>query len=325
VNSTGPFSDPVRFLANPDLSPRLALSRGVHILLPLNSHAQRAALLIPKTEDGRVLFAIPWLGRLLVGTTDDEVSTVDPSPVSRAEADYLIRHLNRYVTPPRRVDEIVSAFSGVRPLVRSPRTHDTKKLIRDHEVELDACSGLISVLGGKWTTYRAMAEDAIDLVQQRLGQQIRPSPTAHHPLAGAFNYTPDYWKALADSHSLNECTARHLAQKYGSRAPEVLALADQAPHLRQPIVPDAAPLLAEIVFSIRHEMAMTIEDVLARRIGLQYFSWTLAAQAAPVVADHLAHELSWTGDHQTAAIREYRAQIARMQTALASPSAHQSS
>jgi len=324
LNATGPYSDQLRSLANPALTPRLALSRGVHILLSLDDPQQHSALLVPKTEDGRVLFAIPWLGRLLVGTTDDEVPSQDTAAVTRAEAEYLLRHLNRYLDRPRRIDEIVSTFAGVRPLVRSAHTHDTKKLIRDHEVELDPRSGLISVLGGKWTTYRAMAEDAIDIVQQRLQQPARPSGSDRHPLAGSLNYAPDYWKSLITSHHLSEPSAQHLAEKYGTRASDVLALADEDPHLLSPLVPGAAPLRAEVVFSIRNEMAMTIEDILARRLGLQYYSWALAAEAAPIVAGHLARELSWSDADKDSAIREYLAKIARMQEALASPPANHS-
>jgi glycerol-3-phosphate dehydrogenase len=321
LNATGPYSDQLRTLANSELTPRLALSRGVHILLPLDDPHPSSALLIPKTEDGRVLFAIPWLGRLLVGTTDDEVSTQEPLPVTRAEAEYLLRHLNRYLTRPRRLDEIVSAFAGVRPLVRSTRTHDTKKLIRDHEIELDSRSGLISVLGGKWTTYRAMAEDAIDTVQRRLRQPVRPSGSDQYPLAGSSNYTDHYWQSLASSHSLPEASARHLAEKYGTRAADVLGLVDVDPGLIELLVPGCAPIRAQVVFSIRHEMAMTIEDILARRLGLQYFSWSLAAEAAPIVAEYLARDLSWSSSHKDSAIREYLAKIARMQEALSSPPA----
>jgi glycerol-3-phosphate dehydrogenase len=292
-------------------------------LLPLEDATQSSALLIPKTDDGRVLFAIPWLGRLLVGTTDDEVLTQDPGPVTRAEAEYLLRHLNRYLTRPRCIDEIVSTFAGVRPLVRSAHKHDTKSLIRDHEVELDPHSGLISVLGGKWTTYRAMAEDAINLVQRRLQQPVRPSGSDNSPLAGALNYAPDYWHSLVTSHHVSETSARHLVAKYGTRAPDVLALATHDPQLLVPLIPNAAPLRAQVVFSIRHEMAMTIEDILARRIGLQYYNWALAAEAAPTVAEYLACEHSWSDADKHSAIREYLAKIARMQTALApAPAAH---
>jgi glycerol-3-phosphate dehydrogenase len=318
INATGPFSDHVRLLANPHLPPRLALSRGVHILLPLDPESEHTALLIPKTADGRVVFAIPWLGRLLVGTTDDEVSATEPSPVMRDEADYLLRYLNHYLARPRRIEDVVSAFSGVRPLVRSAHVRETKKLIRDHEVELDSVSGLISVLGGKWTTYRAMAEDAIDLAQQRLGQPVRRSGSDHYLLAGARGYRADYWKSLVIEHRLSEGTARHLTEKYGTRSPEVLSLASEDPQLAGPIVAGASAIRAEIVFSIRREMAMTIEDILARRIGLQYYSWRLAAAAAPIAADYLARELSWSNGEESDAVQEYVSKIAHMQAALAS-------
>src|SRR5207302_10170514 len=123
---------------------------------------------IPKAADGRVIVAMPWCGGLLVGTTDQEVARGQEMLVSREEAEYLLRHLNRYTTRTYRVEEIVSAFAGVRPLVRSKHAHETTNLIREHEVEVDNSSGLISILGGKWTTYRAMAEDTINAVQDVL-------------------------------------------------------------------------------------------------------------------------------------------------------------
>ncbi len=147
INATGPFSDFIREMANPGVANRLRLSKGVHILLPLDKESTKDAILIPKTDDGRVIFAIPWLGRFLVGTTDDEAQHGDEMIVTKTEAEYLLRHLNRYLVSPMRLDEIVSGFAGVRPLVKSKNALDTKKLIRDHEVEMEEESGLISVLG----------------------------------------------------------------------------------------------------------------------------------------------------------------------------------
>ena len=127
------------------------------------------ALLVPKTEDSRVLFAIPWQGRLLVGTTDDETSLDDPLEVKREEVAYVLRQLNKYLARPVTSDQIVSATAGLRPLVSAGKSGDTKHLARDHEVESDEASGLISIMGGKWTTYRAMAEDTLNAVQIQLG------------------------------------------------------------------------------------------------------------------------------------------------------------
>ena len=196
VNATGPFSDHIREMAKPGITPRLRLSKGVHILLPLDKEDTKDAILIPETDDGRVIFAIPWLGRFMVGTTDDEAHPGDEMIVTRAEAEYLLRHLNRYVVTPFRVDQIVSAFAGVRPLVKSRNALDTKKLIRDHEVEMEEESGLISVLGGKWTTYRAMAQDGIDMALGYLGKPLIPCSTAQHRLHGAEGYGPEFWRLL---------------------------------------------------------------------------------------------------------------------------------
>jgi len=161
LNATGPFSDRVRQMASPDVAPRLALSRGVHIVLPMPLDFASYAIVIPRTEDDRLIFAIPWQGRLLVGTTESETTVDDARTVTKSEAEYLLRHLNRYLARPFDRSEIVSAMAGLRPLVKSSKSSDTRKMIRDYEIEVEPRSTLMSVLGGKWTVYRAMAEGAI--------------------------------------------------------------------------------------------------------------------------------------------------------------------
>ena len=315
VNATGPFSDTVRSLANPRASARLVLSRGVHILLPLDEGID-SALLIPRTEDGRVIFAIPWLGRLLVGTTDQETTLQNELVVSRAEAEYLLRHINRYSARQRTIGEIVGGFAGVRPLVRPHHAQATKKLIREHEVEVDQSNGLISILGGKWTTYRAMAEDTINIVQTKKSGPSRPSATAQHLLAGAESYSRDYWMQLTREHPLDESTARHVALKFGTDAPAVLDIAKLRPELYAPLIEGALPIQAEVLYCIRREMAVSIEDVLSRRLGLQQYDWKLAMQAAPVVASYLASELGWSGLQKDEEIRRYVTQIDRFLVAI---------
>ena len=312
VNATGPFSDTVRALANPGLAHRLRLSKGVHILFPLELFAGRDALVVPRTEDGRVLFAIPWLGRLLVGTTESESNLKAEMLVQKSEAEYVLRQLNPYLRAPLTLPQIVSGFAGLRPLVSAGADGETKRLIRDHEVELDPASGLISILGGKWTTYRAMAEDTIDHVQRYLGARVIDCPTRHHPLCGSENYSADYWRTLVTGYQVSESSARHLAGKFGTRAPQVLQLAVEQPALMQPIIVGQAPLRAEIVFAIRAEMAQTIEDILARRIGLQVYDWRLAIQAAPVVAFYLAEDLGWSPAETQSAVELYARKINRM-------------
>jgi glycerol-3-phosphate dehydrogenase len=317
VNATGPFSDHLRSLAKPGMPDRLTLSKGVHVLLPLVG-VSGGALLIPRTEDGRVIFAIPWLGRLLVGTTDDEVSADQDLTVSRAEAEYLLRHLNQYSTVQYKVADVVSAFSGVRPLVRAKQARLTKKLIRSHEVEVDAECGLISILGGKWTTYRAMAEDTINAVARQLGYS-GSSKTQHYRLAGSDGYHRDQWRVWMSEYSISEQTARHLLEKFGGQVGDVLRLVGEQPDLKGPIVHEAAPILAEIAFCARNEFAVTVEDVLGRRIGLQNFCWKSSMRAAPVVAAHLGRELGWTKDQAKNAADEYVGKIARQSEALGIP------
>ena len=302
VNATGPFSDHIREMAKPGIRPRLCLSKGVHILLPLDKEDTKDAILIPETDDGRVIFAIPWLGRFLVGTTDDEAKLGDPMVVTKAEAEYLLRHLNRYIVHPLRVDQIVSAFAGMRPLVRSKNALDTKKLIRDHEVEMESESGLISVLGGKWTTHRAMAEDGIDMVLGYLGKPLIPCGTARHSLYGAEGYGTEFWRILVKEFGVSQATAHHLAEKFGTASLRVVEIAKQDSQYAAPIVQGLPPIQAEVVYSVREEMALTIEDVLARRTGMQLFSWAAAVEAAPVVSSILAGLLGWTPSETTRAV-----------------------
>lgn len=312
VNATGPFSDTVRELAAPGVAPRMKLSKGIHILLPLEVMPSADALLIPKTEDGRVLFAIPWMGRLLVGTTEQEVEAADELYVTRSEVDYVLRHLNRYLEHPARADQIVSGYAGARPLVSSGDTRDTKKLARDHEIEMEARSGLISIMGGKWTTYRAMAEDTINALQEHLDKTQTECLTKDYALAGAERYTPDYWRVLVQEHGISEETALHLAGKFGTNAPNVLKLARETPELTQPLAAGVPVLRAEVVYCARNEMACTIEDILARRVGLQLYSWRAAIQAAPAAASLLRAELGWSGEAERSAIDAYTGKIERL-------------
>jgi glycerol-3-phosphate dehydrogenase len=310
VNSTGPLADTVRELATPGTSRRMRLSKGSHILLPLDVLPSEDALLIPKTEDGRVLFAVPWMGRLLVGTTEKEVGVEDELCVTKDEVEFILRQLNQYLEKPVTPDQIVSGFAGARPLVSRGGSADTKKLSRDDQLEMDPQSGLISIMGGKWTTHRAMAEDTINAVQKHLDLPVTPALTRNRPLTGASGFTPVYWMSLARDFGISEQTAQHLAGRFGTNAPEVLDLARKDPELAKPIVPNMAPIRAEIVQGAR-DMAVTIEDVLARRTGLEFFSWRASKEAAPVVGSILAKELGWSVEQKYKGIGQYVGKIDR--------------
>jgi glycerol-3-phosphate dehydrogenase len=232
--------------------------------------------------------------------------------VKEEEVAYLLRHLNLYLENPVTPEQIVSGTAGMRPLVSASDAKTTSKLARDHEVELDARSGLVSIMGGKWTTYRAMAEDTIDEVQKSMGVAVTAAKTADHPLAGSEGYSPDFAKGLVTKFGVDEGTARHLSLKFGTRSIQVLELANHEGELGEPILAGFSPIRAEMVYAIREEMAMTIEDVLSRRIGLQLLNWRASREAAGIAGTYLARELGWSGEFERRSVEAYREKISRM-------------
>ena len=200
---------------------------------------------------------------------------------------------------------MVSGFAGIRPLVGSSskgqHAVETKRLIRDDEVEFDPHSGLISIMGGKWTTYRLMAERTVNRVQEFLGGPVTACPTRDYRLVGQSSRPAS--QAFGST---------HLSRKYGTLAAEVLQLAEVDSSLSQPILDGLAPIRAQVVYAVRREMAIAIEDVLARRIGLQWFSWKSALQAAPAVGRLMQSELGWTDAETQVVIWQYTKHINRM-------------
>ena len=311
LNCTGPFADEVRLMANPQIKPRLRFSKGIHILLPADGLRSETALLIPETEDGRVIFAIPWFGSLLVGTTEDEIEATEEVTAKESEIAYLLKYVNEYLSTNFTFSDVQAAFAGVRPLVASKDEVNTKKLVRDHEVETDAKSGLISILGGKWTTYRAMAEDGINHVQHALGRPVSAALTRDLPLAGAQQFHNDYWRTLVSQYQLPENIAKHLTQEFGTDAPRVLETVRAEAGLAEPVYPGSAVMAGEVLYCIREEMAQNIEDVLARRTGIQVHSWKNAVAAAPLVGNLLGRELGWGKEATCKAIDDYISTVRR--------------
>jgi glycerol-3-phosphate dehydrogenase len=305
VNATGPVSDLVRQMATPSVSKRMRLSKGSHILFPLDLFPTDDAMLIPKTEAGSVLFAVPWGGRLLVGTTEREVAASDDLYVTEEEVTYMLRQLNKYLAKPLQPSDVVAGFAGARPLVSAGEGEGTQKIARDDVIEIDAKSGLISIMGGKWTTHRAMAEDTINAVQKALGVPVIESPTRAHVLHGGEGFTSDLWEKLIRIYPVSKETAHHLAAKFGTAAWNVLELTRTNVNLAQPLISGSAQIQAEVVYAVREELAANIEDVISRRIGLQYYSWRDAIKAAPVVGSLMAKELQWTSVEEHEAVNRY--------------------
>ena len=305
VNATGPASDLVRQMASPSVPERMRLSKGSHILFPLDLFPTDDAMLVPKTEAGSVLFAVPWGGRLLVGTTEREVAPGDDLYVTKEEITYMLRQLNKYLAKPLQPSDVVAGFAGARPLVSAGEGGSTEKIARDDVIEVDPNSGLISIMGGKWTTHRAMAEDTINAVQKALGVAVSESPTRAHVLHGGDGFTSDLWEKLVRIYPVSKETAQHLAARFGTAARDVLELTRTNPDLAQALIPGSAQIQAEVVYGVREELAANIEDLISRRIGLQYYSWRDAIKAAPVVGSLMAQELQWTSAEEHEAATRY--------------------
>lgn len=316
LNCTGPFSDAIRQMANSSLSTRIRPSKGVHLILPSHYLPSEYAMLIPKTPDGRMVFAIPFEGMLLLGTTDEPYQDLNQEPILDAkEVDYLLNTLQPYLTKSIDKQDITAGFGGIRPLLeakkRGANARQTKSLLRDHEVEYDADSGLISLLGGKWTTYRLMARDAVDAAFQiaqkgQSGQEIPATKTHETALIGSAGYTPDFWQKLTSEFAFDADICQHLAAKYGVLAAKVGELALENTVLAQRIHPNYPFIQAEIVYAATHEMAMTIRDFLARRIRLEIMDWAAAKQAAPLVAQCMGQTLGWSKEAQALQTQHYQ-------------------
>lgn len=270
INATGPFADHVRQMANPNLKSRMKVSRGAHVVLPPNLMKNETAILVPKTDDGRVLFIIPWQDHLLVGTTDEEDKLSETPDLEAYEIPYLLSYVNRYLEKEVRPEEITSGFAGQRPLLgKAEKGSDTKSLVRDHEVEIDTASQLVSIMGGKWTTYRLMAKDTLDQIYENIWQTTPVDCTSEKQLLhGAEGYNFEDWQKLSEQYQVSSATAQHLMKKYGAFAQKVLALTEAQPALKELIQPNHPFIKAEIVYVIQEEMAMTSHDVLYRRLGL---------------------------------------------------------
>lgn len=270
INATGPFADHIRQMANPTLKNRIKVSRGAHIVLPKDIMKGETAMLIPKTDDGRVLFIIPWQDHLLVGTTDEEDQLSETPVLEKHEIPYLLNYVNRYLDKHVTAEQIEGSFAGQRPLLeKSDSNADTKSLVRDHEIEVDNASNLVSIMGGKWTTYRLMAEDTIDHIYKVIWKKTAPVCTSDNQLLfGAENYQFDDWRILVATYDVSEKTAQHLMKKYGSKAIDILKLTADDSSWKELLCTGHPFIKAEVIYSIKTEMATNSNDILERRLGL---------------------------------------------------------
>ncbi len=290
INATGPFTDTIRRLDQPDSPPIISPSQGVHVVLPRDFLPGDHAMLIPRTDDGRVIFAVPWHGRVVAGTTDTPVAEASLEPRAlQEEFDFLLTHLGRYLSCDPEPADVLSVFAGLRPLVKGGAGASTASLSRDHLITVSD-SGLITITGGKWTTYRKMAEDVIDRAEIVGELTERPCPTADLALHGseglACNLTTEIDAYGADAHRIRELIAAE---------PELADYIDERLDLQK----------AEVVWFAREEMARTVDDVLARRCRGLILDAAAAIGAAPAVAEILGRELGWSDERRLGEIADF--------------------
>lgn len=268
INATGPFSDSVRRMESPGAEPLLETSRGTHLAFEGRWTPTGDALLIPRTPDGRVLFLLPWEGAAIAGTTDVPASPARIPEPSEDEEAYLFRQLGAWLEPAPTRDDLRASWAGLRPLVRQRgREGGTKNLIREHYIEVGE-KGLVTIAGGKWTTYRLMAEEVLDRAIEVAGLECGPCRTRELKLAGAEGYSETLADEIADHYALDHDIALHLARAYGGYAPEVLAMAPGEIGTR--LAENHPYIEAEVLWAAAREMAQGAEDVLARRMRLAF-------------------------------------------------------
>ena len=315
VNAAGVWSDDVRALDEAEHPHSIRPAKGVHITVPWSKVRNTVAAVIPVPGDKRSVFVVPWGQFTFVGTTDTDYNgPVDDPQCNEEDVEYLLRALNGAITETVTTDDILGTWAGLRPLVADPEASGrTADLSRRHKVRRSD-SGVVTITGGKLTTYRKMAADTIDEVlaevldADRVTRLRQRSKTKNLKIHGANGY--EELMASADSLSpLGGDEVRRLADRYGSDATTVLAIAESDPSMAELLVPGLPYLRAEAIFAVRYEMATTVDDVLSRRTRARLEVRDASADAAFAVAALLAPELGWDEAEQARQVADYRARI----------------
>ena len=320
INATGPFTDSIRKMDEKDTREIVAPSSGVHVVLPGYYSPQKMGLIDPRTSDGRVIFFLPWQGNTIAGTTDAP-TTVTPNPVAgEDEIDWILSEIRHYLSPDINVrrGDVLAAWSGIRPLVKDPAAKNTESLVRNHLINVSS-SGLLTCAGGKWTTYRQMAEEAVDEAITTFNLKPQPYPNApdvsgtemvddgarldgtcqtHQvKLIGAHGFSKTLFINLIQHFGVETDVAKHLTESYGDRAWTVAALSSPTekrfPVRGERISPLYPFVDGEVRYAVRHEYAQTAVDVLARRTRLAFLNAQAALEALPKVIDIMGSELGW--------------------------------
>jgi len=297
INATGPFTDSIRKMDDGESRDIVCGSSGVHIVLPDYYSPSNMGLLDPATSDGRVIFFLPWQNHTIAGTTDTPCKVTHHPGPSEADIQFILKEVKNYLTPDidvRRGD-VLSAWSGIRPLVKDPNAEDTQSLVRNHVVHVSD-SNMITIAGGKWTTYRAMAAETVDKALEVTGLDVGPSRTDGLLLEGAHNFTPTMFIQLVQDLGVDTQVAQHLAATYGDRAFSVGKMAGLTGK-RWPIVGKRLhmefPYIdAEVRYAVK-EYATTAVDIIARRLRISFLNVQAAEESLPMIVSIMAEELGW--------------------------------
>jgi len=311
VNATGVFSEQVEALTGTEPQVRIEPSKGVHLVLSREDlELGDYAIVLPETEDKRILFIVPWGSRAIFGTTDTGSGDLDHPTATSEDIAYLLKYLNRYLSVRLTEADIISTYAGYRPLVSSRTSkHSTAKLSRTHAV-LESSSGLVTIVGGKLTTYRRMAQDTVDVLNRRDG--TRPlHPTQSLPLQGSAAW-PTVKRDIASKGvalGLSPQTIEHLGKSHGANGFQVLDLVASDASLAALLIDDLPYIWAEVVYACRQEMAMTPYDVLARRTSITLEDRRRGLGVLDEVAAFMAKEHSWSAEQQQSMVDAYRSAI----------------
>lgn len=320
INATGPFTDSIRQMDDQSVQEIVAPSSGVHVVLPGYYSPSKMGLIDPKTSDGRVIFFLPWQGNTIAGTTDAPTEISHNPIAGEEEINWILSEIRGYLSPDINVrrGDVLAAWSGIRPLVKDPKSKNTESLVRNHLITTSS-SGLLTCAGGKWTTYRQMAEETVDEAINMFN--LKPGPVLQVPrisgtemvddsapldgtcqthqvrLIGAHGFSKTLFIQLCQHFGVATDIAKHLCESYGDRAWTVAALSSPTekrfPVRGQRISPMYPFVDGEVRYAVRHEYAQTPVDVLARRTRLAFLNAQAALEALPTIIDMMAEELGW--------------------------------
>jgi len=325
INATGPFTDAIRKMDDQTVEEIVAPSSGVHIILPGFYSPAKMGLIDPHTSDGRVIFFLPWQGNTIAGTTDAPCKITQDPIAGEEEINWILNEVQNYIQPDINVrrGDVLAAWSGIRPLVRDPKKSASEGLVRNHLITTSE-SGLVTISGGKWTTYRQMAEEAVDEAIKTFGLKVKPLPqpprvsgtsvvdveghldgscqTHRVKLIGAHGWSNTLFINLIQHFGLETEVAKHLTENYGDRAWTVAALCDPTEQrfpIRGKRISALYPFVdGEVRYAVRHEYAETAADVMARRTRLAFLNAQAALEALPFIIDLMTQELKWSKKRQ---------------------------